>query len=50
MHECVLLQIRDYLHMSYPLSATVIDIGRISDVLVIRGRKSFVSCIVGVLV
>jgi hypothetical protein len=33
--------------LSYPLSATVTEIGRISDALMTRGEKSFVSCLVG---
>jgi hypothetical protein len=33
--------------LSYPLSATVTDIGRISDALMTRGGKSMISCFVG---
>ncbi|HET7284214.1 MAG TPA: hypothetical protein VFI70_05965 [Nitrososphaeraceae archaeon] len=33
--------------LSYPLSSTVTEIGRISDALMTRGGKSFVSCLVG---
>jgi hypothetical protein len=33
--------------LSYTLSATVTEIGRISDALMSRGGKSFVSCFVG---
>jgi hypothetical protein len=32
--------------LSYPLSATVTEIGRISDALMSRGWKSIISCLV----
>ena len=32
--------------LSYPLSATVIDIGKISDALMTRSGKSTISCFV----
>jgi hypothetical protein len=45
-YSLILLQVRGYFH-SYPLSAaTVTEIGRISDALMTRGGKSFVSYLV----
>ena len=46
MHVNLPLPKDDCLHYLYPLSAVTTDNGKISDVLVIIGLKSMLSCLV----